>query len=675
LTPPKVLILIDSLRLGGAESLAVTTACDVDSGCFSPHLLVTRDAGPLEGRLVEAGVPYTILGRRHRFWIPAYRRAHRLAREADLIHAHKFGSAVWGALLARATDTPLIVHDHNWSGEASPLRTLCQRTWIAPVARRVLCASPAVATRTIAEGFEGAQVDVVLNGIRLEDPLSRTQARRELGLPPDAFVIGIVGRLRTEKGHEILLRAVAQLVRADRDVTVSVIGGGERLEELQELAGQLAIGDRIVWAGDLPNAARVFPAFDVAAIPSRWEGLPLAALEALVAGVPLVAADVEGLVEALPVESASLFPPGDHDALARALADVMDHPEAANKRAQRALPLAREQYGSERMIREVEAVYSQVLDSGAPLARGMRLTRERQGVGPFVAGDPARGYYSDLTEVARSCQWARAPAPALAQRAAAHPVSVVQLGLGAWQLSGSDGSWRQVADSAADAVLDAMDPQGRLPYQGRMPHTYRLSPPWFSAMAQGQAASLLVRVAATLDRPDLVVRALDATRSLVEPPLVAQTDEGPVLQEYPTTPPAHVLNGWIFALWGLYDVVSSFAAAPPVEPGHQAALRAARSAFQEGAAALARRLPLYSVGHGWSRYDLYPHPLTNVASPFYHRLHLAQLEVMAVLVPGEPAFPRTAERWARPLHNPFSFTAALARKVAFRVVVPRRAAA
>jgi len=674
LTPPKVLILIDSLRLGGAETLAVTNACDVDPTRFSSHLLVTRGGGPLEERLVEAGAPYTILGRRHPLSIPAYRRAHTLAREADLIYAHKFGSAVWGALLARTTRTPLVVHDHNWSDEASPLRTLCQRAWIAPVAQRVLCASQPVATRMTLEGFRAAQVEVVVNGVRLDEPLSRGVARRELSLPVNGFVIGIVGRLRREKGHEILLRAVAKLAWADRAVTVCVIGGGARLGELQELAAQLAIGDRIVWAGDRPNAARLFPAFDVAVISSKWEGLPLAALEALVVGVPLVAADVEGLAEALPPASTSLFPPGDHAALARSLADAMDRPEVATARAQRALPLAQEQYGSERMMRRLEAVYSQVLDSGARRSRGLRLTRKRQGIGPFVAGDPERGYYNDLTEVARSCRWARASAAELVRRAAAHPVSVVQLGLGAWQLNGSDASWREVAELATDAVLDAMDARGRLAYHGPMPHTYRLSPPWFSAMAQGQAASLLVRVAVTLERPDLLLRALDATRSLIEPPLVAQTDEGPVLQEYPTTPPAHVLNGWIFGLWGLYDVVSSLAADPPVEPGHQAALRAAQDAFQDGVEALARRLPLYGAAHGWSRYDLYPHPLANVASPFYHRLHLAQLEVMAALVPGEPAFPRTAERWARPLHNPFTFTAALARKVAFRLVVPRRVA-
>ncbi len=203
---------------------------------------------------------------------------------------------------------------------------------------------------------------------------------------------------------------------------------------------------------------------------------------------------------------------------------------------------------------------------------------------------------------------------------------------------------------------------GRLAYSKPMPHTYDLPAPWFSAMAQGQAASLLVRAATVLERPDLLARGLDATRSLTQPPLVAQAEEGPVLQEYPTSPPAHVLNGWIFGLWGLYDVSASMSA------------EAADKAFHDGAVALARRLPRYDVLDGWSRYDLYPHRLTHVASPFYHRLHVAQLRVMAALVPGEPAFAGTAERWARGLEDRGTLAVALARKIAFRLAKPRRAA-
>ena len=117
-------------------------------------------------------------------------------------------------------------------------------------------------------------------------------------------------------------------------------------------------------------------------------------------------------------------------------------------------------------------------------------------------------------------------------------------------------------------------------------------------------------------------------------PLVVETEEGPVLQEYPTDPPTHVLNGWINALWGLYDIANA---------GGKLA-DDARDAYQRGLEALAARLPLYNTGWNWSRYDLFPHAIVHVTSPFYHRLHVEQLRAMHDLDP-RPMFAETADRW------------------------------
>ena len=146
--------------------------------------------------------------------------------------------------------------------------------------------------------------------------------------------------------------------------------------------------------------------------------------------------------------------------------------------------------------------------------------------------------------------------------------------------------------------------------------------------------------------------------------LVAQTQEGPVLQEYPTQTPSHVLNGWMFALWGLYDV-SRLA-----ERGGRTAPEAHR-AFLDGTSALVRRVDLYDAGLGWSRYDLYPHRLTHVASPFYHRLHVALLNATADLT-GEETLRKKAAEWEASAERLPLRVAAVARKVAFRFVYPRR---
>src|SRR5688572_17669235 len=100
----RILVLIDSLLEGGAEKAAVELACALDRDRFAPHLLVTRQSGPLQ-RLVDAAeLPTTVLGRTHRLSPAAYRTARALVAETDLIHAHKLGSAVWGALLARSEE-------------------------------------------------------------------------------------------------------------------------------------------------------------------------------------------------------------------------------------------------------------------------------------------------------------------------------------------------------------------------------------------------------------------------------------------------------------------------------------------------------------------------------------------------------------------------------------------
>lgn len=242
----------------------------------------------------------------------------------------------------------------------------------------------------------------------------------------------------------------------------------------------------------------------------------------------------------------------------------------------------------------------------------------------------------------------------------ANPVSIVQAGLGALQLC--ERETQPLVSAVVEWIEATVDADGLLPYRFAMPHTYPLDPPWYSALAQGEAVSLLVRAALVLDRSDLFALADRVAAPLLDrgSPLVAATPEGPVLQEYPTQPPSHVLNGWMFALWGLYDLGAV--------PGHDSP--PARDAFAAGSAALAERIHLYRTYLGWSLYDLYPHPLANVASPFYHRLHVAQLDRQQQLAP-DPRLAAVAEEWRSAADAYIPPAVSLGRKVAFRTVRPR----
>lgn len=246
-----------------------------------------------------------------------------------------------------------------------------------------------------------------------------------------------------------------------------------------------------------------------------------------------------------------------------------------------------------------------------------------------------------------------------------YPVDVIQLGLGALQRSQQNSDWLRVVAEVVSWIERTIDERGLIACRFPMPHTFPLAAPWHSSLAQGEAASLLARAATALERPDLADLALHAVASLVDSDsgLIALTPDGPVLQEYPSTPPAQVLNGWITSLWGLYDVAH-------LTPGGAAAGASAATAFEAGVATLAARLHLYRTPIGWSRYDLYPHPLTNVASPFYHRLHVGHLRHLNALAPHE-VFTHTADDWERSGSNVALRSFAVSRKVLFRFVRPR----
>lgn len=255
--------------------------------------------------------------------------------------------------------------------------------------------------------------------------------------------------------------------------------------------------------------------------------------------------------------------------------------------------------------------------------------------------------------------------PALGHRL--HPVTVCQVALG-WHerwLAEGDLAHRGRFLALADWLIENQQPWaggGAWPVSVGF-RLYRLKAPWVSALVQGQALSVLAR-AATL-RPDdggAARRAMAGAFALFEIDVrqggVRTEDEhGVAFEEYPSPTPSIVLNGLISALWGLADLALIEGDGP------------AQREYEAGVSALLRRLPRYDTGF-WSRYCLFAHPLPNVASPYYHREHLAQLAAMARLWP-DPRWAAMRTRWQRYQSSRPHRLAALAAKVAFRAVTKR----
>jgi len=254
---------------------------------------------------------------------------------------------------------------------------------------------------------------------------------------------------------------------------------------------------------------------------------------------------------------------------------------------------------------------------------------ERTPAGRRFEADAVRGYYIDFTAKTRS--------PSALSPEKLSPAALAQLALGWWEryLAGETKAERVFADLAALLEQRASVEDGaRLwRYDVAVPK-YGLEPGWISALAQGQSASVFLRsyLLSGDERAAALAEAAVVPLLQQEPPsLIAEVGDGVGLEECPTIPPSLILNGWIYAAWGLRDVAIGLGSAD------------ALAMHDETIACLVKTLPRYDAGW-WSRYSLFPHRVSDLAKTFYHRLHVDQLEAMGALT-GQEGFTRLAERW------------------------------
>lgn len=210
-----------------------------------------------------------------------------------------------------------------------------------------------------ARGEDTERFRVVRNGVPIPPrptPADRARARDALGLDPDAVIVGTVGRLTKQKDHATLLRAATAWPEAE----LILIGDGPERDALGALADR--VGARVRFAGRRADAHTLIPAFDVFALPSRYEGLPLVLLEALAAGTPVVASDLPEIRDVVTHDrEAILTPAGDDVALGRAVAALLGDRESAQRLADAGRTLVAAAYSQDRMVRETLDVIREVI--------------------------------------------------------------------------------------------------------------------------------------------------------------------------------------------------------------------------------------------------------------------------------------------------------------------------
>jgi glycosyltransferase involved in cell wall biosynthesis len=214
----------------------------------------------------------------------------------------------------------------------------------------------------IRRGFPSRVFQTIPWGVPAPQLLDRAAARAELRLPDDALMVACVANFTRAKGHALVVRAVARLRSRFPTLRAVFAGDGPDRLEVVALCRQLGVDDIVDLPGELAQPWPLLRAADVFALASDIEGLPLAVLEALSQGTPVVATDVGGMPEAvIPGVTGSLVPPQNVDALAAALGDLLGNPALRQRMGSAARARYEERYTLAAMLRSHEALYEHVV--------------------------------------------------------------------------------------------------------------------------------------------------------------------------------------------------------------------------------------------------------------------------------------------------------------------------
>jgi len=372
--------LITALCVGGAERTLVDLVNGLDTDRYDVTVWTIFDETPLaadldstvtirslsddgvveNGYVVAAGNPLTYLLAPLKFCYAA------AVERPAIIQSFLLFDNVVARLAGLVSRARIITGVRCVPNDRSTLRTLLDRATIR-LSDLIVSNSRAGAAYAADLGAPPERISVVHNGRDVDqfEAADSTGIEAELGIEPDELVVGTVGRLLERKGHYELVSAWAEVQDGHPNTRLLLVGDGPEREDLQAHAESAGCADSIEFLGRREDVPKLLAAMDVFVFPSHFEGLPGAVIEAMAAGLPIVATPVDGTAELLDAYETGLFVPvKEPAAIAAAISRVLETPALRSSLGERAQERAREQFGTDAMIAGFEAHYAAVLDDG-----------------------------------------------------------------------------------------------------------------------------------------------------------------------------------------------------------------------------------------------------------------------------------------------------------------------
>ncbi|MEX2112236.1 MAG: glycosyltransferase [Pirellulales bacterium] len=363
---PRILHIIPTLDRSGAEKQLVLLAQGLPREEFEVHVCALSRLGPLAAGLQQAGIPVACVNKQWKFDPPAWWRLrnHIRALRPDLVQTWLFAANAYGRTAARWAGVNHLVASERCVDEWKGWHELAVDRWLVRHTDAIVVNSQGVQAFYAQQGIPPAKLRLIYNGIAPTpaSTTSRDALLSELELPPASRLIGAVGRLWPQKRLKDLIWATDLLHVIRDDVHLLVIGDGPQREALERYARQCHVAEHVHFLGLRHDVPRLMPHFDLLWLASSFEGLPNVVMEAMAAGVPVVASDIPGNRElVVSAETGYLVPLGDRAAYARFAHKILENPALRLQLAAAARQRIAREFTVEAMVAGHAALYRELL--------------------------------------------------------------------------------------------------------------------------------------------------------------------------------------------------------------------------------------------------------------------------------------------------------------------------
>jgi glycosyltransferase involved in cell wall biosynthesis len=372
----KLLKFLHTFEIGGTERQVVTLARKLDPDKFDLSMACFYKMGPFLQDIERRRIPLTEYEVRSLRSATAFREVLRCAADlrrdrTQIVHAYGFYSNVFAIPAARLAGVPVVIGSIRDTLEGPPLQRRAHKL-VCRLADCVLVNAEAIKERLIAEGYNGAKIKVIKNGIDLSRFAKKNEdgkVRLEFDLPPTAPLVVVLARLSRFKGIEYFLQAAAIVARRFEEARFLIVGDLKYDQayraELKHEAVRLGLGRRVIFTGFRLDVADVLSEAAVSVLPCHYgEGLSNSLLESMAVGLPVVATTVGGNSEVVAEGTTGLLvPPREPEALAQAISLLLADPETAQKFGAAGRQRVAQHFSLERMTQDTEDLYRELLEA------------------------------------------------------------------------------------------------------------------------------------------------------------------------------------------------------------------------------------------------------------------------------------------------------------------------